>query len=258
MGPEKFTAGLPWGWWLRASGAQLEDEQGRKWNSVRDAYWRGHLGFLSDPVAEEQQELLLRALMAIDSRGASSVESKSDLFGSDFLFWRFYQSWLSSIGLLNTTEQWQLFRSHLSPEGRSVKLMLQATRQPEWEVMPMREVVEAVIAATRGSDADKREQVLIAFEREVGFRRHTFARERVGRSYLVTLTGIATEARMPTRRVTWSQSFSDAPARDDLFAWLANRVDCWDAWGSLAYQKGADAFTNHLLTLVIEAGGLAS
>ncbi len=257
MGPEKFTAGLPWGWWLRASGAELEDEQGRKWDSVRDAYWSGHLAFPSISVADEQQELLLRSLLAIDRRGELGVESKTELFGDDFLFWRFYENWLGSVGLLDTNDQ-RLFGSRLSLEGRSVMLMLQATRQPEYEEMPMRETVEAIVRASRGHDDGAREAMLMAFEREVGFRRHTFARERVGSSYLVTLTGIATDARMPTRRVTWSHSFTDAVARDDLFAWLAQRVDCWDAWGGMAYRKGADAFTRHLLTLVIGVGGLAS
>ena len=255
MGPEKFTAGLPWGWWLRASGAQIEDEQGRKWNSVRDAYWRGNLSFPFTPVADEQQELLLRSLLAIDCRGALGVESKIDLFGDNFLFWRFYENWLGSVGLLDTNDQ-RLRGSHLSLEGRSVMLMLQATRQPEYEGMPLREVIEAIVRASRGHDAGAREATLMAFERQVGFRRHAFARERVGRSHLVTLTGIATDARMPTRRVTWSHAFTDAAARDDLFAWLTQRGDCWDAWGDMAYRKGADAFTSHLLTLVIEVGGL--
>ena len=91
MRPEWFTAGLPWGWWLRASGGQLEDEHGRRWSSVRDAYWRGHLGFPASHVADEQQELLLRALASIDRRWDSGIERRDDLFGGDFVAWRFHQ-----------------------------------------------------------------------------------------------------------------------------------------------------------------------
>lgn len=135
-------------------------------------------------------------------------------------------------------------------------MMLQATREPEFERLPMLAVVAAVTAA-KGLDAETRERALLAFEREIGFRRHLFAREEVAAHYLVTLTGIKVGARMPTRNIAWSQSFADASARDDLFAWLAERVHRWDEWGELAYRKGADALTRHLLSVIVGAGGLS-
>ncbi|TPG12985.1 hypothetical protein EAH84_06045 [Sphingomonas oligophenolica] len=84
-----------------------------------------------------------------------------------------------------------------------------------------------------------------------------FARENVGRHYVVTLTSVALEARMPTRRVNWSLSFVDQRGRDDFFAWVAKRVDRWDDWRMMAHELGQDVLTQHLLTLVIQAGGLA-
>jgi hypothetical protein len=242
---------------LRATRGELEDELGRRWSSVREAYWCGHLGFPASVFADEQQELLLRALSSIHTRWTAGIERRDDLFGGDHAAWRFHLCWLASVRLLDMSGRTGPFEAPLSPEGRSVMLMLQVTREPAWEGMPFAEVVAAVVAASDGHRADERERTLDAFERQVGFRRHTFARESLGRFHLVTLTGIATDARMPTRRVTWSQPFRYAQARDELFAWLAQRVDAWDAWGEMAYRRGADAFTSHLLGLLVSSGGLA-
>ena len=63
--------------------------------------------------------------------------------------------------------------------GRSVLMMLQATCEPEFERLPM-----AAITASKGLDAETRERALPTFQREVGFRRHLFAREGVGMHYL--------------------------------------------------------------------------
>lgn len=255
---ERHRAGeLPWGWWLRARGDKLEDDDGRTWRTVREAFWQGELGFSSVHFADEQHELMLRVLSAIDSRWLGLAEGRHELFDGDMLFWRFYQCWLSSIGLVGSKEPavWSStpLDAGLTPDGRSVLMMLRATREPEWEALPMKDVVDAVVAAGRGVDLDAREAALRTFEDDVGFRRHLFAREGVGTSHLVTLTGLATGpgARMPTRRVTWSISFKDRKTRDDLFAWFAARVDHWDEWGVLAYRKGADAFTRHLLGLIV-------
>nr|WP_209023279.1 hypothetical protein [Sphingomonas jejuensis] len=256
---DRHSGELPWGWWLRVRGGEIEDEDGRTWSTVRDAFWEGELGFPDVHFAPEQHELMTRVLTAIDGRWLLGDERRHDLFGGDMLFWRFYQCWLGSIGMLDTAHRTSFgtapLEAPLSPEGRSVMLMLQATREPAWERMPMAEVVEAVAAAGRGADGG-REAALREFERSVGFRRHVFARERVGRTHLVTLTGIAAEARMPTMRVSWSQAFTDETGRDDLFAWLARRVDRWDDWGRLAHGRGADALTRHLLGLIVQEGGL--
>lgn len=105
---------------------------------------------------------------------------------------------------------------------------------------------------------DDREAALKAFEREAARLPFVFAREQVGRACLVTLTGIAVDSRMPTRRVMWSQAFPDEMSRDDLFAWLAQRVERWEDWGRLAYSSGADAFTQRLLALLVANGFAAS
>lgn len=248
---------LPWGWWLRANGNNLEDEQGRRWPSVRSAFWQGEMGFPDGSFAPEQHELMLRVLSLTEGRNVGNTESRYELFAGDMMFWRFYMCWLSSAGMLARTTPSGMASTPLdgglSPEGRSVLLMLRATREPAWEKLPMSEVIAAIASAERGTEDQEREGSLQAFEAAVGFRRHVFARERVGRSAVITLTGLASGpgAKMPTRRVNWSLSFEDALVRDALFAWIAIRIDLWDDWGSLAYRSGADAFTQHLLGLIV-------
>lgn len=73
---------------------------------------------------------------------------------------------------------------------------------------------------------------------------------------MVTLTGLDTYARMPMRKVVWSQAFADERVRDDFFAWIAVRVGRWEDWGAMAFRKGADALTSHLLGLF--AAGLSA
>ena len=241
---------MPWGWWLRVRSGVIEDAQGRQWRSARQAFWEGHLGFPPTHVAPEQLELLLRVLSAIDRHWVGADEAKHDLFCGDMLFWRFYQCWLSSIGLLEVGPGADPLSAGLSDEGRSVLLMLQATRDPDWITLPFGAVLDAVRAAELTAADDERERALRAFERGVTRLPHLFAREDVHGRHLVTLTGLDTVSRMPMRRVVWSLSFPDARVRDDFFAWLAGRVHRWEDWGGLAYSKGADALTQHLLGLI--------
>lgn len=252
---DRHMGELPWGWWLRANGHGFEDAAGRIWPSVRDAFWEGELGFPPVHFAPEQHELMLR-VMSGNKASWFGTESRYDVFGGDMMFWRFYRCWLVSIGMVEMSAGRSTFDSGLSPLGKSVLMMLQATREPEFERLPMAAVVAAV-RDSQGLDAEARERALLAFEREVGVRRYLFARENVGGRYLVTLTGITAGARMPTRNIAWSQSFADAASRDDLFAWLAELVPRWDDWGQIAYHSGANALTSHLLSVIVGAGGVS-
>lgn len=164
---------------------------------------------------------------------------------------RFYMSWLVSVGLTQALGHRTVLEAPLTAKGKSVMMMLQATRDPDWVSLPMAEVIDSVACAFQDPDENAREEALTAFERSVGLRRSVFARERVGTTFMITLTGIAADTRMPTRRVVWSQSFGDRRTRDDFFAWIAVRVDRWDDWGQLAYRKGGEALTRRMLALVI-------
>lgn len=234
---------------MRVRGGVIEDAQGRQWRTVRQAFWEGHLGFPPAHVVREQQELLLRVLASIERHWVGLEETKHDLFCGDMLFWRFYQCWLSSVGLLETGGHVDPLSARLSDEGRSVLLMLQATGEPEWALLPFASVLDAVRRADLAAADDERERALRVFERAVTDLPYLFARETVHGRHLVTLTGLDSVARMPLRKVVWSLSLPDAQVRDDFFAWLADRVNRWADWGDVAYSKGADALTQHLLSL---------
>lgn len=246
---------LPWGWQLRAVDGAVEDAEGRQWSGVRQAFWEGHLGFPHAHFVPEQLELLLRVLGAIDQVWVAANERKHDLFGGDMLFWRFYQCWLWSVGLLESGSRVDPLGASLSDEGRSVLAMLQATREPGWVALPFASVLDAVRMAGCDIADDEREAALRAFEGGVSLLAYLFAREVIGGRHVVTLTGMDWVARMPMRKVVWSQAFPDARVRDDFFAWIAVRVGRWGDWGALAYSKGADALTSHLLGLF--AAGLS-
>lgn len=248
--PDGKGAALPWGWWIRSNGVVLEDGEGGRWHNVRDAFWEGHLGFPKVHFAPEQHEILVRVLAAIDARWVNGVENRIDLFGGDMVFWRYYMCWLKSVGLVEAPGRGTALESPLSEKGRSVLLMLLATREPEWVLLPIATVIAAVKNGGRTPADEDRERALRDFERDVAGLRHVFARESTGRGHLVTLTGTSTGVRMPIRRVVWSQSFPDQRVRDDLFAWLAERVDRWEDWGKMAYSDGAAALTQHLFGLI--------
>lgn len=248
---ERARGDLPWGWWLRATGRGLEDGEGGVWPDVRTAFWEGRLGMRSGHLAKEQQELLLRVLTAINAGWFSPVESRTDLFGGDMVFWRFYMCWLGSAGLTAVTDRARALEAGLGEEGRAALLMLRATRDPQWIDLPMPAVVDAVRRAGHGAADDAREEALRVFERGTTPLMQVFARERVGRACLVTLTSIDSSDRMPTRRVVWSASFLDERHRDDLFGWLAERVHRWEDWGVIARSRGACGLTEHLLTMLV-------
>lgn len=214
---------------------------------------QSELGFGDMSTVPAQLEFLLRILLSVDMGGRGETESQYELFRSEPLFWTFYMGWLGAVGLLARTGRLGVFEERLSPEGRSALMMLMATREPEWEDLPIVGVIAPVVASSRVPSDLVREQALQDFERSVGIRRHLFAREMVGRIHTITLTSMATgrPARMPMQRVTWSLAFDDMIVRDDLFAWIAARVDHWDRWGSLAYSQGADALTQRLLALIV-------
>jgi hypothetical protein len=240
---------LPWGWWLRVVRNGIEDADGKLWDSVRHAFWEGHMHFPAMHLVAEQLELLLRVLAAIDTRCGLPEESRHDLFQGDMLFWRYYRCWLFSTGLTVGKPGDDSLGAPLSEEGRSVLAMLLATRDPEMATVPLSRVLDAVRAAGRTQADDEREEALGLFERGVNRMPYVFAREQLNKHYLVTLTGLDTVARMPTRKIVWSQAFPDQSVRDDFFGWIAERVDRWEDWYRFAYEGGAHKLTQHLLGL---------
>lgn len=254
-----YDANLPWGWWLIRSDSMFEDADGRRWDSVREAFWHGRLRFPVTSSTDEQLELLLRLLLSIEYRLRPGRERAFAFFHGDLVLERFYMSWLASVGLLGSGEPTDFdgrespMSAFLSAEGRAAMLMLQATREPAWVDLPASELLDAIAAARRDDADEARERAIGAFETAVRRLPNVFERARIGSRYVVTLTGHLVDARMPTRSRMWSLSFGDERARDDFFAWLAERVASWEDWGRVAYDRGAAALTDHLLALFVAA-----
>ncbi|RZK03353.1 MAG: hypothetical protein EOO76_02855 [Novosphingobium sp.] len=237
----------PWGWWLRANGSVIEDGDGGRWPSVLDAFWHGRLNMPKSNFAKEQLELMLRVMAAIERRPLRPAETHHDMFEGNFAFNRLYMLWLVSVGLAECEGRSSPLDAYLTDFGRSVLLLLQVTREPEWVDLPFTSV--SALAFRREGDA-AREASLRSFEHEVALRTYVFARERMQGDPSVTLTGMVEEGRVPIRRVIWSQKFPNPLARDDFFAWLAERVDRWDDWGTMAFRRGAGALTQHLFVML--------
>ena len=245
---ERVWDGVPWGWWLRATPRGLEDEAGVIWPNVRTAFWEGHLHMSSAHYMGEQLEMMLRVLTAVAAHRQPTSDINGDIFGGDHMFWRFFMHWLDSVGMLKRGDP---LHASLSDEGCAVMRMLQATRDPAWIDLPAPAFVEAVHRANRQEGDEAREAALRGFEGGVTHMLQVFARERLGRMYLVTLTSINPRDRMPTRRVVWSASFLDEQVRDDLFGWLAERVHRWEDWDGIARSGSARKLTAHLLGLLV-------
>ena len=80
-----------------------------------------------------------------------------------------------------------------------------------------------------------------------------FERRELWRKPALALVGDGLGEVVPLRRTLWMQSFSDNPSRDRFHVWLAHRLDRWEAWGGMAYQRGAPVLTQHLLAMVMTA-----
>lgn len=240
---------LPWGYWLQTRDGVFVDEGGREWRSVREAFWVGRLGmrpldhdYGREKTMHEELERLTAVLAAQDRRILLGRESATDMFDGSHAFERFHSAWTWGFGL--TDEQ------SLTVEGRAVLLMLVATRPYELGRLPVGpDAMRAIIGADAGVEA--REQwfaEIDAFARDLAFR---FVRSEVGRSPCVELVGDDSTARMPTRRAFWSQGFRHEHDRDQLFAWLCERLDRWDDWGRLVAKRGAAEFQQHLVELLV-------
>lgn len=184
-----YDPNLPWGWWLIRSGSMFEDADGRRWVSVREAFWHGRLRFPVTSSTQEQLELLLRLLLSVQYRLRPGMERASAFFHDDLVLESFHMCWLASVGLLDSGEPddfkgWSYpVSTSLSPEGRSPMLMLQATREPAWADLPASELLDAIAAAHRDHADEARERAIEAFEAfEASVRRlpYVFERARIG------------------------------------------------------------------------------
>ena len=68
-------------------------------------------------------------MTAINARWFGT-ESKQDVFGGDMMFWRFYQCWLASIGMVENSNGRDFLDGGLTSLGKSVLMMARRASAP--------------------------------------------------------------------------------------------------------------------------------
>ena len=244
---------LPWGYWLVSTGPvagepPLVDEEGRRWGSVREAFWIGRLG-LPDIRMEWSNsilEFMASYLAVLDQRFVPREERMRDVFHGDGHLERFFSAWMLAAGLERVQP------SEPSVEGRAVLQMLIATRTAEDATEP---VGLAWIDANRGGarSAERSAVAELVQQREaVAARmRHRFATDTIDGRPAVKLIGIRITPEIPLRSTLWSTTWPDRDgyARDLFYLWLLERIDRWDEWSGMVAAHGARALTEHLMRL---------
>ncbi|MBD8640268.1 hypothetical protein [Sphingomonas sp. CFBP 13733] len=247
---------LPWGHWMRVKPGTvstiLVDEDGREWRSLREALFRGRLGFKNVSLffREVELERMLAYLLAAGGllRSGSHRYAGIELLKDD-QFRLFYPHWLASQGLLEGDDHRPpVHESKMTKEGHSIAKMLLATRPPE--LAPFHPGVESILFALGKAEEIRRP----AFERgdqDLGQMKFAFVRERIGQVPAISLLHRDAGTRMPLVRTIWVQTFADERSRDSYFAWLSRRLDMWNDWGEIAKRTSSAALTQELLSLLV-------
>jgi len=253
---QRRNPNLPWGYWLTAVGEvdgwpPLLDDQGNRWDSVRQAFWVSRLRMANitrSDVMNQELEFLLAVLVAIDRRVIHTEERALDLFGG-YDRSRHYGAWLHGHALVEPSPACDL-DSKLAPEGHAVLLMLASTRSPKAAPLPIGlPSLRPYHGLNLGMEEEVRETILAGQERAAERLQYRFQREEIGKVPGIVLLGEALGPNVPLRRKLWSMTTLDLYARDRLYLWLHERIDRWPNWGELAFRRGARALSEHLMQL---------
>ena len=244
---------LPWGYWMVSSGSvpgepPLVDEDGREWGSVREAFWIDRLGLPSihSGWMNGIMEFMASYLAIADGRFVAPEERVRDIFLGDGHLDEFFRAYLLAAGLVNDTD------GRPTPEGRSVLLMLIATRTREnaaddigldW-IIANRTVAGHSERIAAAEQIERRERVAARMA-------HRFATDTIGNEPAVKLIGLRITREIPVRSTLWTMTWPDGDrlARDRFYLWLLERIDRWEDWSELVTQDGARALTEHFMKL---------
>lgn len=241
---------LPWGYWLVSTGdvpgqPPLIDEDGRIWNSVRQAFWEGRLGlgrFRNDITLD----FITSYLAIVDSRFVPEQECVEDIFEADRNLANFFEDFLTAAGLMTHR------RGRLTQEGRAVLMMLIATRTLDSAENNVG--MDWILAhrSTGGREerteaADKVQRAEQVAERML----HRFATDTIDDLPSVKLVGLHITNEIPVRSTLWTMSWpvANSFARDQFYLWLVERIDRWDHWSEMVSRGGARALTEHFMKL---------
>jgi hypothetical protein len=248
---------LPWGYWLRVvpGGLPLEDEHGRRWLSVRECFWTERLAMPVVPgsVRDEQLELMLGVLLSAGYRQLPGGATAHDMFERSRVFFHHYMPWLVSAGLMEVSSDGDGLTGKVGDEGHAVTLMLIATRPRELGGTPIAPAAYEILRALDGVVGPGASR-MAAVEALARRQSHAFLREVLAGRPGISLVVRDGAGLMPFSRTVWSQAFSDEDSRDWFYVWLCDRVDRWDAWAVIAWRKGGQVLTQHLLATLVADG----
>lgn len=244
---------LPWGSHLRLeprhnrSPVFVDDEKGIEWDSIRQAFWVGHLRGELDrgQVPHARLEMMHAVLAATMRRDLDAHERTTDLFGgsTDFAYW--YMHWLRSLGLA------ELGRGGIDRPtafGMSVLQMLAVTRPTRVLDSPPSMATIRQLGEV-GLSPEKREARLARLERAAMEWDRAFVRKQIGsRPSVVFLR--RSDGPIPMMQMVWSCAFDTADQRDGFYDWLGYRLDRWPEWSELLMGDTADKLTHRLLMVM--------
>lgn len=249
---------LPWGYWLLMDGTggeplQLVDEDGRRWNGLREALWVGRLGMAGYGgygwIEEGQVEFLLAVLAAVDRAVVSTASTVLDLFGGSWHRTAHYAAWLGGQKLIEPAGM--LTDARLTAEGRAVLVMLASTRERDQEALPIGlPILHPFARLRRPSDPAAVQAAIGAAEAALPAMRSRFLRRQVSDEAAVALVGVA-DAHLPMAETLWSLAFPEAYQRDRFYLWLLHQADRWERWTAKHRQERPGALTEHLLALLV-------
>ena len=244
---------LPWGYWLVSASdvpgrPPLLDEQGREWESVREAFWKGRMGLpeIYPHACNEIMEFMGSYLAILDGRFVPAEERAQDIFQGDRHLDLFFTTIMRAAGLVDARNGCP------TAEGRAVLAMLIATRRSKdadddvglsW-IQANRTVAGHGLRLETADAAERAERVAARM-------RHRFALAMIGREPAIKLIVILVTKEIPVRSTLWSMTWSegDRHARDRFYLWLLKRIDRWDDWTEIVVKGGARSLTEHLLRL---------
>ena len=226
----------------------LIDEDGREWGSVREAFWIDRLGLpaIHSGWMNGIMEFMASYLAIADGRFVPPEERVRDIFLGDGHLDQFFRAYLLAAGLVNDTD------GRPTPEGRSVLLMLIATRTREdaaedvgldW-ILANRTAAGHVERIAAAEQIERRERVAARMA-------HRFATDTIGGDPVVKLIGLRITREIPVRSTLWTMTWPDGDrlARDRFYLWLLERIDRWDDWSEMVTRDGARALTEHFMKL---------
>lgn len=255
MRTEDIDPELPWGHWLaiRTSGSErvyVDEATGEQWRTLRSAFWHGRLRARDDGREPPPEQIeLIHAVLAARARRPHirEAEEAAELYHGSVLFRAHHLEWLAGYGLIVGRDV--AHDARLSAEGRSVLLMLHATRPHATRGnRPSGATVQQLEGL--GAGCEEREVRLSRVERIAATWDAAFVRrEEEGHLSLV----LETRGEGPGRTAAWELAVNTRGQRDNLYEWLCFRMDRWPAWAGMATTAGSEALTRKLLATMAAA-----